>query len=91
MGHTWPWYALALVGAYWLTSLGFDAVMRRVARLASQASAEHRSAARTSAAPVTDSPQPLIVLRCSAHPAPARTGPPPPGAWSGLPRDGEAW
>jgi hypothetical protein len=91
VGHTWPWYALALVSAYWLTSPGFDAAMRRVARIASQANAEHSSAARISAAPVTDSSQFLTTLRCPFRPAPARTGAPLPRAWSSPPGDEEAW
>lgn len=44
MGHPWTWYALALVGAYQLTAAGFDAIVRRVVRIASQAKSELRSA-----------------------------------------------
>lgn len=43
MGLHMAWYALALVGAYRMTALGFDAVVRRIVRIASQATAERRT------------------------------------------------
>ncbi|MGW1376283.1 hypothetical protein ACWD6P_18705 [Streptomyces sp. NPDC002446] len=54
LGHSWPWYALALVGVYRLTATGLDALVRRVVRTASQARAEHHRAiatTRTTAVP----------------------------------------
>ncbi|MBL1087807.1 MULTISPECIES: hypothetical protein [Streptomyces] len=55
--HEWPWYALALVGAYRLTATGLDALVRRVVRAASQARAEHPSApARPYAGPAPRGP-----------------------------------
>lgn len=41
MGLQMAWYVLAVVGAYRMTAVGFDAVVRRIVRLASQATAEH--------------------------------------------------
>ncbi|MFH9225348.1 hypothetical protein [Streptomyces lydicus] len=51
--HSWPWYALALVGVYRLTATGLDALVRRVVRTASQARAEHRATARLTAVPLS--------------------------------------
>ncbi|MGP8296856.1 hypothetical protein ACTPOK_02585 [Streptomyces inhibens] len=58
LGHSWPWYALALVGVYRLTATGLDALVRRVVRTASQARAEHHHVtARTApAAPMQRGP-----------------------------------
>lgn len=53
MGLNWAWYALALVGAYRMTAAGFEAVVRHTVRIASQASAEHRSAAPAAVPPAT--------------------------------------
>ncbi len=47
LGHSWPWYALALVGVHRLTATGLDALVRRVVRTASQARAEHHHTAPT--------------------------------------------
>ncbi|MFE7951482.1 hypothetical protein [Streptomyces sp. NPDC057426] len=43
MGLHMAWYVLALVGAYRMTAVGFDAVVRRIVRIASQATAERRT------------------------------------------------
>ncbi|UGY93079.1 hypothetical protein [Streptomyces gobiensis] len=60
MGHSWPWYALAMVGAYQLTAAVLGAVVRCAVRGAAQAGAvcRCRSAARTSAVLVMYHPQP---------------------------------
>jgi hypothetical protein len=52
VGLHWAWYALALVGVYRMTAAGFEAVVRHIVRIASQASAEHRSATPTAGPPV---------------------------------------
>ncbi|GHB68156.1 hypothetical protein GCM10010377_68840 [Streptomyces viridiviolaceus] len=58
MGLHWAWYALALVGVYRMTAVGFDAAVRRVVRIASLARDEHRSRARVSAPPAAGHPVP---------------------------------
>jgi hypothetical protein len=51
VGHPWTWYTLAMmVGVYRMTRAGLDAVVRRVVRIASQASAELGSDRRFAAA-----------------------------------------
>ncbi len=44
MGHPWTWYAVVVAVVCRLTLDGLDAVVRRVVRTASQATAELRSA-----------------------------------------------
>lgn len=41
LGHSWPWQALEIIGAYQLTAAGLDALARRVTRTATHAVAEH--------------------------------------------------
>lgn len=78
MGHPWPWYALACAGAFRLTAAVLDAVVRHVVRIASQASAEQRSAGRGLAATPVHYPQPGVALRCINHAAAAPSRPPAP-------------
>lgn len=56
MGLHWAWYALALAGACRMTAVAFDAVVRRVVRIASLAREEHRLCARVPASPTTGHP-----------------------------------
>jgi hypothetical protein len=58
VGLHWAWYALALVGVYRMTAVGFDAAVRRVVRIASLARDEHRSRARVPASPAAGHPVP---------------------------------
>ncbi|GAU70421.1 putative hypothetical protein [Streptomyces sp. NBRC 110611] len=51
LGHSWPWYALALLGVYRLTATGLDALVRHVVRTASQTRAEHHHATVATIAP----------------------------------------
>ncbi|MEU9124007.1 hypothetical protein AB0C96_29785 [Streptomyces sp. NPDC048506] len=79
LGHSWPWYALALVGVYRLTATGLDALVRRVVRTASQARADHHHAtvaARTTVAPPQRGARTPDRPRCGA--SPDATVPPPP-------------
>lgn len=77
LGHSWPWYALALVGVYRLTATGLDALVRRVVRTATQARAEHHAivTARTAA---------LLRRSPLTQDRPRRSAPPdagPPSPW----------
>lgn len=77
LGHSWPWYALAVFGAYRLTAAGLDALVRRVTHTALQA-ALHRHPC-TGAAPAQQ-PGPRLNPRPenSTHPVPAGETPPGP-------------
>lgn len=71
LGHSWPWYALALVGVYRLTATGLDALVRRVVRTASQARAEHHRAVATARTAAAAPPRGSLVqdrTRCGASP-----------------------
>ncbi|MGV9762078.1 hypothetical protein ACWDUC_40680 [Streptomyces tricolor] len=68
MGLNWAWYALAAAGAYRMTAVAFDAVVRRVVRTASQARDEQYMRARVSAPPV---------LPAGPHPQTGIAVPPP--------------
>lgn len=77
LGHSWPWYALAVFGACRLTAAGLDALVRRVTHTALQA-ALHRHPC-TGAAPAQQpgphrNPRP----ENGTHSAPARPAVPRP-------------
>jgi hypothetical protein len=72
----WTWYTLMLVGAYRLTQVGLHAVVRRVVRIASQATAELGSDRRIAAASDTNTAPPQahtdavgvsVVVNCGHH------------------------
>ncbi|MGW0165974.1 hypothetical protein ACWDWT_12370 [Streptomyces sp. NPDC003343] len=69
MGLHWAWHALAVAGACRMTAVAFDAVVRRVVRIASLARDEHRSRARAFAPPT--------VLHAGLHPTAGTAVPPP--------------
>ncbi|MFE4874065.1 hypothetical protein [Streptomyces sp. NPDC056682] len=56
VGLQWAWHALALVGACRMTAAAFDAVVRRIVRTASQATAEQHGVPRTAARTVPSCP-----------------------------------
>ncbi|MFG3552704.1 hypothetical protein [Streptomyces sp. NPDC047725] len=77
MGLHWAWYALALVGVYRMTAVGFDAAVRRVVRIASLARDEHRSRARVSAPPAAGHTAPEPAASTAGLPFdPGLTAPP---------------
>ncbi|MDQ0994715.1 hypothetical protein QFZ74_005943 [Streptomyces sp. V3I7] len=51
MGLHWAWHVLAVAGVCRMTAVAFDAVVRRVVRIASLARDEHCSRARVFAPP----------------------------------------
>lgn len=78
MGPQWTWYVLAAVGAYQLTVAGLDALVRRVVRIASQASTELPSMP-FSATAMTPEPESV-----PPRPKPGRTRPGPTGHEGGV-------
>ncbi|WP_148590902.1 hypothetical protein [Streptomyces sp. WAC01526] len=86
LGHSWPWQALEIIGAYQLTAAGLDALARRVTRAAAHAVADqHRTCTDT-----TPIQQAHLRTHLQPNTRPTPAGPPAPPRPPSAPRRGEA-